>query len=456
MHAIMTRTLPADLPDVLQRCETFRAAGRIDAAFEVLVEALARCPECAELHFAMSGVLRDAGEPEQAIAACEAALRLRPDFAFAYNRLGFLHERAGRPLAALLAYDGAAAAAPRWHLPWHNQAALCLALGRHRRAEHALREALLREPGHAASHNALAQLLLADGRYDEGWRHYEWRFENEGAAPAHPGTTAPVWNGEALDGDVVMVWIEQGLGDHLQFARCVRVIAERGGRAWLQVPAPLYDLYASLADVERLIRQDEPVEGYDWQLPLLSLARIAGAPHGPEVAPVPYLHAPPLHDDARAVLSAHGDGARRIGIVWGSLPTHPAARIRDCDLRELARLADVDGVRLYSLQFGEPGRAIAGYPAIVDLGNVLGDFASTAAIVMALDLVVTVDTAMAHLAGALGKPVWLLVGEPADWRWQREREESPWYPTMRLFRQRVPGEWGEVIDRVAEALAEKN
>lgn len=451
---------PTSVPATVNLAAVHQALAAPHAAFDVLVRALARMPERAELHYAMAGVLRDLGDAEQAIVACDEALRLQPGWADAYNRLGQLHEHAGRPLAALLAYNAAAAAAPTWHGPRHNQATMFTRMGRYDEAEAALRASLALAPDFAPSHNDLAALLLTDGRYDEGWPHYEWRF-GAAAPPMFPGSTAPVWNGEPLAGGVVMVWIEQGLGDHLQFARCVRTIRARGGRCWLQVPPPLMDLYRSLADVERLVRHDEVVEGYDWQIPLLSLAQIAGAPDGDEVASVPYLRAPPLTDVQRAALAAHDDGPLdaspldastfKVGIVWASLRSHPAAARRDCPLAALLPLADVPGVRLYSLQFGDEGRALAG-ANVVDLGPVLGDFAQTAALVEAMDLVITVDTAMAHLAGALGKPVWLLVGEPADWRWQRERDDSPWYPTMRLFRQREPGEWGEVIARVSAAL----
>ena len=441
---------PSSLPAIVNLCAVHQALGTPHAAFDVVVRALARMPDRAELHYAMAGVLRDLGDLEQAIVACDEALRLAPGWADAHNRLGQLHEAAGRALAALLAYDAAAAAAPEWHAPQHNRATMFARLGRRTDAEAALRASLALAPDFAPSHNDLASLLLTDGRYDEAWPHYEWRF-GASVPPRFPGSTAPVWNGEPLAGGIVMVWIEQGLGDHLQFARCVRAIGERGGRCWLQVPAPLFALYRSLAGVERLVRQDEAVEGYDWQIPLMSLARIAAAPHGDENAPVPYLHAPPLGDAQRAMLAKHDDGAFKVGVVWASLKQHPAAATRDCPLTALLRLADVPGVRLYSLQFGDEGRALAGANAI-DLGPVLGDFAQTAALVEAMDLVVTVDTAMAHLAGALGKPVWLLVGEPADWRWQRERGDSPWYPSMRLFRQHAPGEWGDAIDRAAAEL----
>lgn len=441
---------PASVPAIVSLAALHQALGAPHAAFDVLVRALAHMPERAELHYAMAGVLRDVGDAGQAIAACDEALRLQPGWADAYNRLGQLHESAGRPLAALLNYDAAAAAAPAWHAPRHNQATMFARLGRRENAETALRASLALAPDFAPSHNDLASLLLTDGRYDEAWPHYEWRF-GAAAPPKFPGSTAPVWNGEPLDGAVVMVWIEQGLGDHLQFARCVRAIGERGGRCWLQVPAPLFALYASLDGVERLVRHDETVEGYDWQIPLLSLARIAGAPHGDAIAPVPYLRAPPLVDAQREALAAHDDGTFKVGFVRASLRSHPAAARRDCPLDALLPLANVPGVRLYSLQFGDEGGALAGTNA-VDLGPVLGDFAQTAALVEAMDLVITVDTAMAHLAGALGKPTWLLVGEPADWRWQRERDDSPWYPSMRLFRQREPGEWGDAIARVAAAL----
>ena len=288
-------------------------------------------------------------------------------------------------------------------------------------------------------------------------------FADTRFTPARPGFEAPVWDGSPLAGQTVMVWIEQGLGDHLQFARYVRAIRERGGRVWLQTPRPLLRLYATLDGVDRLIPADTPeateeeIGSFDLQIPIISLARVCGTTLDGVPAPIPYLSVPAGAAAAcRESLPAAGEELR-VGIVWASRPGGPAGERRDCDVAHFAHLARLPGVALYALQFGERARDLGAHPGsgITDLSAVIGDFATTAAFVRAMDLVITVDTAMAHLAGALGQRVWTLLSEPADWRWLCGRDDSPWYPTMTLFRQPRPGDWGAVFAAVERALGQE-
>jgi Tfp pilus assembly protein PilF len=437
-----------------------KANGDLEAAAEAHRRAIAIAPDLAEAHYNLSGLLPALGRVDEALASCHRATELRPDWALAHNRLGSLLWSRGWEDEARTAFRRAAAAEPAWHLPHHNLGQMTMRSSPQEAIAH-FRAAIERAPDFAPAHLDLGCLLLAGGRFAEGWRELEWRFGAGGRTPGHPDHDVPVWDGSPLHGQTVMVWVEQGLGDHLQFARYVSAIRERGGRVWLQTPRPLLRLYETLDGVDRLIPADAPtaeIGGFDLQIPIVSLARIFGTTLDSVPAPVPYLSVPAGAAEAcRASLPVAGE-TLRIGIVWKSRPGGPAGERRDCDVSHFAHLARLPGVPLYSLQFGEPARELAAHAGsgITDLSGVIGDFATTAAFVQAMDLVITVDTAMAHLAGALGQRVWTLLSEPADWRWLTGRDDSPWYPTMTLFRQPRPGDWSAVFAAVERALCHEN
>jgi tetratricopeptide (TPR) repeat protein len=432
-----------------------KSGGDLAGAAEAHRRAIALEPGCAEAHFNLSNLLQALGQAEEALDACGRALELRPEWAAAHNRLGALLQGLGRDDEAREAFRRAAGAEPAWHLPHHNLGQVAMQHSPREAIAH-FRDAIERAPGFAPAHLDLGVQLLATGELAEGWRELEWRFAAGGRTPARPGFEAPVWDGSPLAGQTVMVWIEQGLGDHIQFARYARAIQERGGRVWLQTPKPLERLYSTLDGVDRLISEEdaEDLGGFDLQIPIVSLPRIFGTTLDSMPAPVPYLWVPDGEVAAcRACLPAAGERLR-IGIVWASRPGGPAGERRDCGVEGFAALGRLPGVALYSLQFGERAGDLAAHPecGITDLSGVIGDFATTAGFVQAMDLMITVDTAMAHLAGALGQRVWTLLSEPADWRWLTGRDDSPWYPTMTLFRQRRPGDWRRVFAAVEEAL----
>lgn len=431
-----------------------KAAGSLHEAVAACRRALALEPEWAEAHYTLGGSLQALGRDEEAAAAYRRALATKPDWAEAHNRLGNLLRSQGRIEDALAALRRAVELRPDWHVPHHNMGQVFIGRGEPQAAIDHFREAIRRQPDYASSHLDMAAMLLATGAWEEGWREFEWRFRCGGRTPGRPGHDAPVWDGSTLDNKVVMVWIEQGLGDHIQFARYAEKIRERGGRVWLQTPRPLLRLYETLAGVERLVAADEPIAGFDAQVPLMSLPRIFHTTPESIPVPVPYLTPPRSEVVSRGGLPPTGPGQLRVGIVWASCQTSPAAARRDCDLTHFGRLARIPGVSLFALQFGERACDLRLHPelGITDLSDVIGDFATTAAFVSEMDLILSVDTAMAHLAGALGQRIWTLLSEPADWRWFTERNDCPWYPTMRLFRQPRPGDWPGVFDQLEQAL----
>ena len=307
-------------------------------------------------------------------------------------------------------------------------------------ARAAFLHALSLRPDYAEAHVNLAHLLMLEGDYERGFAEHEWRLRGADYTRAYAG---PRWRGEPLAGRRILLWAEQGLGDTIQFLRYAPLVAGRGGRVILQCDASLHRLADRISGVSE-VAAHVPENAYDVQSPLMSLPIVF---EGTVPSDVSYLHAPPEMALSNAI------SGRRVGIVWAGNPRHARDRERSRALAEFAALARIQGVVLYSLQKGEAAAqcGAAGFP-ITDLGSGLADMNDTAAALEALDLLVTVDTSVAHLAGALGRPVWVLLPRVPDWRWGLRGETTRWYPTMRLFREDGEG-WPALMARVAAALA---
>ncbi|MFT5684573.1 MAG: hypothetical protein ACI8RZ_005514 [Myxococcota bacterium] len=396
-----------------------------------------------EILAARSVVLWESGSRDAACSAALQAAEQAGDRIDLFGRAGSFCLQQGHLSAAEHAFETITRLDSGWPVGHHLLGTCRMRQGRPVAAIAPLRQAASLEPNTPSIHTALAEALLSAGQLEAGWKQWTWRFGGR-IVPPHPEHPAPVWDGTALNGRVLMLWLEQGLGDQLQFVRFVRRIQ---GRVWLQAPRRLHSLFESLP-VERLIDAGESVSGFDVQLPLLSLPMVLGVGLT-NLDSAAYLQAP---DQALPMLEP-ADGTFRVGLVWGSKPTHPSAPLRDCPLPLLATLSTVPGVSLYGLQFGDAARALQDHPDITDLSSILGDFGQTAAIVERMDLIITVDTAMAHLAGSLGVPVWTLLGRDPDWRWMCDRADSPWYRSMRLFRN-TEG-WPALVEAVQVALRER-
>ena len=291
------------------------------------------------------------------------------------------------------------------------------------------------------------------GRFEQGWAGYEWRWKCKEFGSLPP-FQPPLWDGSFLDGRTILVHAEQGLGDTLQFIRYVPSLHQRGGRVILMCQPPLVRLLTRSPGIERLLAHGDPVPEFDVHTPLLSLPRLLGTTLESVPADVPYLEAEPQLVEAwRHRLGSYP--GFKVGIVWQGNPKFRLDRLRSIPLAQFAPLARVPGVHQFSLQKGPGAEQLAAvtdrFP-VTDLGRRLDDFMDTAAVLKNLDLVISVDTAIAHLAGALGIPVWVALPFAPDWRWLMGREDSPWYPTMRLFRQTRPGQWEDVFHHIAEAL----
>ena len=445
--------------------------------------ALALRPDFVEAHNNLANLLKDEGRLDEAVGHYEAALALRPEMAELHRNLGLTLQAQKRYGGAVERFAAAAALAPGAASSHFDLANGLRDLLRLEEAEAAYRRALALDPGHADAHCNLGIALHDLGRLDEaeacfgralalepahanahvnlgmtrllkgdfaGLRDYEWRWRTKDA-PAARDYGAPQWRGEPLSGATILLHAEQGFGDTIQFVRYARLVAARGGKIVLEVPAPLARLLARLPEAAAVIRAGEPVPPVAFHAPLLSLPLLCGTDLATVPADVPYLSADPALTQPWRERFAARPG-RRVGLAWAGRPSHPRDRERSLAPEALAPLGEVPGLAFVSLQPRAGGMRLPPL-AIDDAAPSFADFADTAAAIMALDLVVTVDTAVAHLAGALGKPVWVLLAAVPDWRWLIGRGDSAWYPAMRLFRQPRRGEWAPAIEAVKAALA---
>jgi Tfp pilus assembly protein PilF len=442
------------LAQVLRLAQESGQAGRHDDAEELLRAALRAAPRDPDvLHLTGIAAFQRGGLAEAA-ELIEQAIAARPDASLYLRNICSIHERLGR-------YDEAVAAGVRAVQldPFDSRAMHNLSVAHQRllRLDEAIgyaRRAIALDPASASPHLALAELLLLRGEMAEGLAEYEWRFRVPGAGRHLPDTDRPQWDGAPLaDGGLLLI-ADQGFGDVLQFLRYLPWVTERCPRRVL----------ACGPELRRLIEHNHPdLPVFDrWDacpsfaafcplsgLPRLHETRLATIP-----AETPYVTAEPVKSAAWAarLRTMLPRGYRRVGIVWSGR-AHPPNR--SASLAALAPIAALDGISLVSLQMGRAQDEVAGYfgrAPLLGLGHQIADFTDTAAILANLDLVITIDTAIAHLAGAMGKPVWIMLPYSPDWRWLLDREASPWYPTARLFRQPAPGQWEPVVACIATAL----
>jgi tetratricopeptide (TPR) repeat protein len=427
--------------------------GRFAEALACYREALLIDPNSAEAHFNAGNAHNAQDEHEAAVASFERALALRPDYAEAHVNLGSAIGKRGDYAGAESQYRRAVALRP------NPTNLVCLggslgAQGRLDEEETFYRQALAQDPGYADAHQNLAWLLLKRGDYQRGWAEFALRWrKSDYEALAVPGV--PEWRGEPLDGRRLLMVGEQGFGDHFQFLRYARVLAERGATVDVCVREPLLRLVERVPGVHRAF-SGKPEAPYDFWVPMMSVPSCVGTQLPSIPVEVPYMFADAAKVEAwRERLKATGDASRKVGLVWAGSPAFGNDRYRSMALGNLHALSGVENIDWYALQKGPAHVQLADAPQAFrahDFSNQLNDFEDTAALIMNLDLVIAVDTGVAHLAGALGKPVWVLLPANSDWRWLEERSDSPWYPGMRLFRQKVLGAWAGVAGEVMQAL----
>jgi len=399
--------------------------GKVDEAIAYLEQAVARQHNVANWHLNLCALYRGQNKLEDALRAGLDAVRYSPDTANHRVELALTHlTRGERDLASLR-----------------------------------FREAMAREPENPAAHMGLGELLLSLGEYLPGWLEYSWRNKLDQARGTLPKMAAAPWNGMHLPGGTILLVADQGFGDMMQFARYIPMVKERVPNLIIGWGPEVTALLGHHPSIDVVINKWTDVPPHDAYVLLSSLPQLFQTELHNIPVPVPYLAMRP----ERVAFWKHRldgllpPGRLRVGLAWSGRPTHPNNARRSIRLSTLAPLLDNRDVDFVSLQkpFPEEDRAFAAaQPNFQDISGELESFAETGAVLESLDLLIAVDTAVVHLAGALGRPAWVMVPEPADWRWLLEREDSVWYPTLRLFRQARPTEWGPVVERMAAALRE--
>lgn len=430
------------------RANALLALGRADDAEAASRRGLRQSRRSVESWQSLGHALVDRGRADEAVAAYREALALNPRAPDIHNNLGLALADANRMDDAVAAFRTAVARMPD-DVTHINLASALKESGRLDEAEAVYRAILAAQPNHPVAHFNLGVLLLLAGRFAEGWREWEWRFQADPSiAWSDP---RPAWTGEALAGRTLLVHGEQGFGDVIQFARYLPLLP-RDGSVVIRVQRPLMRLLAGMPGVGRVVALDDPVPEADLVCASMSLPLLLNLPD-PVSCPVkvPYLDADPSRVAAwRDRLNALP--GRKVGLVWTGNPNRPRMdRRRSIPPGALGELASVPDITLISLQKDAVARGALG-DRLADWTGELGDFADTAALVAELDLVISVDTAIVHLAGALGRPVWLLNRADTCWRWLLGRDDSDWYPTLRQFRQDRPGAWDAPIERMLDAL----
>jgi tetratricopeptide (TPR) repeat protein len=398
--------------------------------------------------------LHDLGQYGEALASHQRALALQPDHAAARSNRGVTLHRLGRLDEALASYDRALALQPDYVDALVNRGVTLHALMRFDEALASYDRAVALRADHADAHffGSLSRLLAGD--FDRGWIEYEWRRKGASTGPSRRDFPRPLWlGGNEIAGKTILLHSEQGFGDTLQFCRYAPMVAARGARVILEVEEPLQSLLTGLAGAGHVIAKGDPLPEFDLQCPLLSLPLAFKTQLETIPSAVPYLRPP---DQALVKWSTRVPSKRRprIGIAWAGHAKHLRDRERSIDLRNLLPLLDIEAtfISLQKEVRAADAATLKESGGIIHFGHELENFSDTAALISHLDLVISVDTAIAHLAGALGKPVWILLTHVPDWRWLLDRDDSPWYPTARLFRQSETREWDSMIARVRDEL----
>jgi Flp pilus assembly protein TadD len=461
-------------PNVAQLYHTlgvvYDALDKPDLAVAAYKRALSLKPDYSPAHISMAMALQSRHLYPAAIDHAQKTLRANPYYAEAHNAIGF-SLRAMQDYSQAIDHFTRAIALKPDYAEAHNHLGVTLAaIGKHHQALDSYSRAIQIDPQYAEPHWNRALALLITGNLPEGWNEYQWRTHPDVGLVLYPHKfDEPNWDGSPFQGKTLLVHYERGLGDTIQFIRYLPMVKAHGGIVFLEVQNPLCRLLNGLPGVDQLLEASpdhKPSPAFDLHCSLMDLPRLFNTTLNDVPAPAPYIFCDPS-------AAAHWrrripPNTLRIGIVWAGAPAHEKDHLRSCRLLDFAPLARIEGLTLYSLQkdqavaqlhhvgAADPSPALSSHakpgPPVIDLAHDFHDLADTAAAIANLDLVISVDTCVLHLAAAMGKPAWALISAAPDWRWMLNRDDSPWYPTMRLFRQQQPGRWDPVFQQVAQEL----
>ncbi len=425
--------------------------GNTEEAIACYRKALAVNPNLAPVHSNLGIALRTQGKLEEATWHYQQAVALQPNNAQFHYNLGFILQAQEKFEEAQESYRQVVALQPNYVEAYYNLGYVLYVQGQIEQAIACYDRAIELKPDYVEARVNRAEALLLLGDWTPGFAEYEWRWRRFKPEQL-PTFSTPPWDGSNLQGKTILLYAEQGLGDTFQFVRYASLLKELGGRVIVACLPSQVQLLKTVPGVEQVVALDDDLPEFDTQAPLMSLPYLMGTTLETIPAQIPYLFPPESH---HLRLEAPPGTRLKVGIVWTGNLDNVHNRRRSCGLEAFLPILEIPDVEFYSLQVGQRSQDLATLPPAIrvqDLSRQLLDFTDTAAVVAQLDLVITIDTSVAHLAGALGKPTWVVLTFVPDWRWLLSRSDSPWYPTMRLFRQDSPGNWSGVFAQVARAL----
>ena len=438
---------------LLQLASLTHALDRIPETIALYQQYLALVPDNANARNNLAVAFLAQDDPQQAIYHYQQAIAVNPQCAEAYYNLGVVWGQQRQFAEARQQYERAIALKPDYLDAYNNLAGVLLEQEKPTEAIWQYQKILALQPDRVSARRNLGIALLQVGDFKNGFAEYEWRWESPDFAKNKSLHTfdRPRWDGSDLQGRTILIYTEQGFGDAIQFIRYIPLVKARGGRVIFECEPALMRLFATVEGIDQLVEWAKELPAFHVHTSLMSLPHLLGTTLETIPAQVPYLWENVASEALKRLLRT--DLPIKVGIVWGCKPTHGTAHKRSCSLSEFLPLLDFGGVAFYSLQKGPQVQDLKQIEGkVISLDPVLHDFADTAATIAQLDLVISIDTAVAHLAGAMGKPVWVLLPFAPDWRWMLKRTDSPWYPTMRLFRQSQLGNWSDVFAALKAAL----
>jgi tetratricopeptide (TPR) repeat protein len=435
--------------------KAFQAKGELDKAITCYRRVIKLNPFFLHAYYYLGEAFQDKGEIDEAVMYYKKELELNPDHADTYNNMGIILHSKGKIDEAIRYYEKALMLNPCSENVYNNFAIALKDSGVLDKAIYCYQKALELNSAQAVIHYGLSMTLLLDGNFKEGWKEYEWRWKTKDFFQYARNFTKPLWDGSDIAGRTILLHDEQGSGDTIQFIRYASLIAQRDANVVVECHRALVSLLKSVDGIQQVIVRGEELPEFDLYCPLLSLPLMFNTTLESIPAKVPYIVVDPLLVQKWKDKLRYDNSKFKVGLVWAGKPEHKNDRNRSCHLEVFSPLAELGDISFYSLQKGwaaEEAKNPPGGMKLIDYTEEISDFSDTSGLIMNLDLIVSVDTSVVHLAGALGKPVWTLLPFAPDWRWLLIREDCPWYPTMRLFRQHSPGDWESVIANVKDEL----
>jgi tetratricopeptide (TPR) repeat protein len=432
---------------------TFQEQKRYNEAITHYQIALQINPDLADAHLNLGNIYLEKGQYNEAIKHYQETLKLNPSHFESYLNLGTIFQKQGKLDEAITCYQKAIKFNPQFAGNYYN---LGIAFQDKRLLDEALgayKKTIEFDPEFAEAHFSISWINLLLGNFKEGWKGYEWRWKLKEAYQRN--FSQLMWDGSDIRGCTILLHAEQGFGDTIQFIRYAPLVAQRGAKVIVECQKELTSLLKNTEGINQIVSYGEPLPDFDIQCPLLSLPLVFNTTLESIPAKIPYISADPLSIEKWKGRIKIDKEKTTIGLVWAGSTTTRKEGYYSCSLEAFAPFAHLNNITLYSLQKGQASEQVAKPPngmKLIDYTEEIHDFSDTAAFIINLDLIISVDTAVAHLAGAIGRPVWTLLRFSPEWRWMLDRMDSPWYPTMRLFRQPAPGDWGCVIGKVFNQL----